>query len=348
MKIGFYSPYFDSLSGGERYVLTLAGHWSKAHTISIFWNDPAIIDKAQERFHIDLTHVQTVPNIFQNEPFLSKIFSSSQYDLIFFLSDGSIPSSLATYTILHFQVPFQTVSFPFWKRYKIHKIVCNSKFTKNAIDPSVGKNAEVIYPPVDIEKLHIGKKEKSILSVGRFSSFFQTKKQEILIDVFSEGMQKGVLKGWKLKCIGGLLPSDQKYFEMLKAKTRNLPIELLANASFDTLRDDYAKATLYWHSAGFGETNPQLMEHFGITTVEAMAAGCIPLVYNAGGQPEIIDQGKNGYLWNTKEECLEYTEKIIHSAKLQKTLQREAIVRSEAFSSSIFCQKFDRLLQDLF
>jgi len=37
------------------------------------------------------------------------------------------------------------------------------------------------------------------------------------------------------------------------------------------------------------------LEHFGITTVEAMAAGCVPLVYDSGGQAEIVSSGYNGY-----------------------------------------------------
>jgi glycosyltransferase involved in cell wall biosynthesis len=347
MKIGFYSPYYDSLSGGERYVFTLAGHWSKAHGVSIFWNDDSILKKAQERFHLDLSNVHVVPNIFHYEPLISKFFSSSQYDLIFFLSDGSIPISCASHNIIHFQVPFQKISFPFWKRINIQKIICNSKFTKDAIDPSVGSHADIIYPPVDVEKFAIGKKEKTILSVGRFSSFFQTKKQEVLIEIFSEGVKRGIFKDWRLILAGGLLPSDRHYFESLVLKSKGFLIELKPNVSFETLQKLYASATIYWHAAGFKETNPQLMEHFGITTVEAMASGCIPVVYNAGGQPEIVDHGKNGFLWNTKEECSKYTLDIIHSFKLQKELQSRAKTTSRRFSSDNFCQQFDNLLHQI-
>jgi len=347
MKIGFYSPYFDSLSGGERYVFTLAGHWSKAHDISVFWNDSAICTKAQDRFRLHLEKVHVVPNIFQNEPLINKLFSSSQYDLIFFLSDGSIPMSGASHNILHFQVPFQKVSFPFWKSIKTQKIICNSKFTKDAIDPSVGSYADIIYPPVDVEKFALGKKEKTLLSVGRFSSFFQTKKQEVLIDIFSEGVKRGIFKDWRLILAGGLLPSDRHYFESLVLKSKGFSIELKPNVSFETLQKLYATATIYWHAAGFKETNPQFMEHFGIATVEAMASGCIPVVYNAGGQPEIVDQGKNGYLWNTKEECLKYTLEIIHSEKLRKSLQHEALEKAKIFSTANFCQKFDELLDQI-
>ena len=347
MKIGFYSPYYDSLSGGERYVLTLAGHWSKTHDVSIFWNDFTIIKKAQERFQLDLSKVHVVPNIFQNEPLITKLFSSSQYDLIFSLSDGSVPFSCASKNILLFQAPFLHISYPLWKRMRYQAIIVYSEFAKRMIDPSVGKYATVIYPPIDPMAFTSKKKTKTILSVGRFSSFFQVKKQEVLIDIFCEGVKKDILKNWSLVLAGGLLPSDKKYFEMLQVKTEGLPIELLPNCSFEKLKEEYERASIYWHGAGYGETNPERMEHFGITTVEAMASGCIPIVYNAGGQPEIIDHGKNGYLWNTKEECLKYTKNIIHSEKLRKELQSRAITTSRMFSSDNFCQRFDDLLHQI-
>ena len=347
MKIGFYSPYYDSLSGGERYVLTLAGHWSKTHTVSIFWNDPSIVSKAQERFHLDLQHVHVAANMFLDEPLLCKLFSSSQYDLIFFVSDGSVPFSCASKNILLFQAPFPRISYPFLKRMRYQAIVVYSEFTKQKIDPLVGKNAIVIYPPVDVNAFIPRKKGKLILSVGRFSSLYQAKKQHVLIDAFRIGWIKGFLKGWELVLAGGLLESDREYYHDFVQQANGLPIRFLPNCSFDELKDLYGRATIYWHAAGYEEKDPTKMEHFGITTVEAMASGCIPIVYNAGGQPEIVDHGKNGYLWNTKKECLKYTEDVIHSEKLRKELQSQAETTSQMFSSDNFCQRFDDLLHQI-
>ena len=58
MNIGFYSPYFDTLGGGERYVLTLASHWSEGHDVKLFWDDESIVQSAQSRFNIDLSRVK--------------------------------------------------------------------------------------------------------------------------------------------------------------------------------------------------------------------------------------------------------------------------------------------------
>ncbi|MBU4190339.1 MAG: glycosyltransferase, partial [Candidatus Thermoplasmatota archaeon] len=61
-------------------------------------------------------------------------------------------------------------------------------------------------------------------------------------------------------------------------------------------------------AAGFGvdeEKEPEKVEHFGITTVEAAAAGCVPVVIRKGGQPEIVKEGINGLLWEKEEELIE-------------------------------------------
>src|SRR3972149_574156 len=42
MKIGFFSPYLDTFGGGERYILTLASHLSKNHSVDIFWDNSTI------------------------------------------------------------------------------------------------------------------------------------------------------------------------------------------------------------------------------------------------------------------------------------------------------------------
>ena len=50
-------------------------------------------------------------------------------------------------------------------------------------------------------------------------------------------------------------------------------------------------------------------EAFGISVVEAMARGCVPIVSNKGGLPEVVDYNKN-YLFNDEielEKELKYT-----------------------------------------
>jgi len=345
MKIGFYNPYFDGLGGGERYTLTIASHWSKTHEVVLFWDDPNIVGLAEKRFGIDLTNVRVVPNIFKNANIFGKLWESRRYDLIFFLSDGSIPASLAKHNILHFQVPFVSVLSDPWKLKRYDAIVCNSKFTKNELDPELGEGAVVIYPPVQlVPQSKRTKKRNQILSVGRFTSYFQAKKQEILIDAFTKGYKSNVFADWVLVLAGGLLPSDQQYFDSLAHSVHGVPIRLLPNISNDELIALYQSSKFYWHAAGFGENNPAQMEHFGITTAEAMSAGVVPLVYGAGGQLEIVTNEESGLIWKTPEELIQKTAALIEDQKKYAVLSEGAVTRAKDFSDTRFIRGFDALI----
>src|SRR3989344_9274244 len=288
MKFGFYSPYLDTFGGGERYLLTLASHLSQNHLVDIFWDDPSVKPPLSRFLKIDLTKTRFIKNIFK-EKSMHKAFSTFGYNVIFVLSDGSVPLTFATKNILHFQVPFKFSKLSLGTKFKLKKydyIVVNSKFTKKFIDLSFNVDSKVIYPPVDIASIKPATKEKIILSVGRFSAHqLHPKKQEILIDVFKE-LYKNV-EGWKLYLAGQAKKEDQKYVRKLKKMARGHAIKITENLSSERLRKLYSIASIYWHATGFGEDeekNPERMEHFGIATVEASAAGCVPVVINKGGQ----------------------------------------------------------------
>ena len=344
MNIGFYSPYFDTLGGGERYVLTLASHWSLRHNVKLFWDDPSITQSAQKRFDIDLSRIKVTRNIFRDTFLFKKFVLTRQYDLIFFLSDGSIPLSFARYNILHFQVPFEKIAYSAIKVSRYQAVVCNSQFTKEELDRRLGHRAEVIYPPVYPVAARRGEKENIILSVGRFTGFHTVKKQYVLIEAFARGIQEKKWKGWRLVLAGGLLPSDRQYFDSLRDLARGLPVTFEANISHTSLDEYYQKSTIYWHGAGYGENDPQWMEHFGITTAEAMSAGVVPLVFAGGGQPEIVDNGKNGFLWSSIEELVDKTTMVMTQKNIIEVMGKNAVVKSKQVSVTRFCDDFDALL----
>lgn len=348
MKIGIYDPYFDSYGGGERYMLTAAEHWSKKHDVSVFWDESGMLSQAEKRFALDLSHVHTTPNVFKNGSLVKKLIASSGYDLIFFLSDGSVPSTLARCNLLNFQVPFPHIPMTSWKRTRYQAVICYSEFTKKLLDPTIGIPVHVIYPPIDGEKLTIGRKEKIILSVGRFNSLYSVKKHDVLIETFKKAIKNKAITGWKLVLAGGVLDTDWAYFKSLQNVAEGFPIEFYPNCSFEELKKLYSVASIYWHAAGFGETDPQRMEHFGITTIEAMASGCIPIVFAAGGQPEIIGKnGQNGFLWNTTNELLDMTKRILKDDALTKRMRKNAVKRSADFSKSRFSTSLDNLVSSI-
>ena len=76
-------------------------------------------------------------------------------------------------------------------------------------------------------------------------------------------------------------------------------------------------------------------EGFGISVVEAMARGCIPIVSNRGGLAEIVKNGKNGIAFNKNDskELASAIEKILNmDNEEKKKIILEAIATSKKFS----------------
>lgn len=329
-------------------MLTLASYFSRNNDVDIFWDQPKIKPLLSRFLKIDLTKAHFVKNIFMEKNF-KKIQKTLGYNCIFVLSDGSIPLTFARKNILHFQVPFIFEKPNFKTKLKLKKykyIVCNSFFTKGYIDKSFGVSSRVIYPPVDIVSIKPAKKEKIILSVGRFGPHqLHPKKQEVLIEVFKE-LSKNA-PGWKLVLVGQAKKSDDKYLNLLKRTSRGFAIRIVENMPVEKLRKLYSQSSIYWHATGFGEDenkNPEKMEHFGISTVEASAGGAVPVVIGLGGQKEIIKNGVNGLLWTTKAQLLENTLNLINnSAKLQQ-LSKRAVSNSKRFSEEVFYKEYEKIV----
>ena len=108
--------------------------------------------------------------------------------------------------------------------------------------------------------------------------------------------------------IGGLDEENDnhvKYFENIQKKSAGYNIEVYKNISHKSLINWYKRSQIYIHASGYMEDekkSPDKFEHFGITICEAMATGCVPFVYGAGGQKEIIDITGVGYSYKNYAE----------------------------------------------
>jgi len=356
MTIGIYDPYLDDVGGGEKYMMTLANVLSKEHSVEVFWDKKEDLESVSKRFSLDFSNVKLVPNIFSsNTPFLKRLLTTKKYDAIVYLSDGSIPTVLAKKLFIHFQQPLPYVRVDGKTKLKLARVTkffCNSAFTKSYIDKTYGLESDVIYPPVDTHAKKV-RKENIILTVGRFrvrdvlTGNSDFKKQSILIDAFKDMVNKG-LKNWRFVLAVSVREADEKAFEKLKEETSSFPIEFLVNKTNEQLWQIYSKAKIYWHGAGFGEDlekYPQYAEHFGISTVEAMGAGAVPVVINAGGQKEIVADGKEGFLWNRLDELKEKTELLITDAKLLDHLSKMAANKAKTFGKDRFTKEIYELVK---
>ncbi len=212
--------------------------------------------------------------------------------------------------------------------------------------------SEVVFPPVDT-RFNVVPKERLILSVGRFALRGEghTKNQPEMLAAYRE--LEAALPGWAYRTVGGLRDTEahRAFFASLEERAalcRNARVR--ADLKREELRGLYERAGIFWHAAGFGEdkeSRPELAEHFGISTVEAMAAGCVPVVINKGGQPELVRHGVDGFLWETLAELKAHTLALATDDGLRARMSESARERSRLFSKEACVGRYSELLRPL-
>lgn len=358
MKAAVYSPYLDTFGGGERYMATIAESLSSRFEVDVLldlhilsFGKDKLKTVLENRFNLNLAGINFIqaPVGIGTSP-LERLFFLKKYKILFYLTDGSIFFPSAEKNILHIQSPLiGQPSYSFWGRLKLKswkKIIYNSKFTKINSEKNWPLESLVVYPPADTRAIKPLQKRKYILSVGRFFGYLKDKKHKILIDVFKDLYQRNNLTGWSLHLAGSAGEGDLDYLNELERMSKGFPVQFYPNLDYKELIRLYGESSVYWHAAGFGEDDPVKMEHFGIATVEAMAGGCVPLVVNKGGQQEIVENDKNGFLWDSLQDLERFTLLLVKDQHLRTRLSQNAVVTSKKFSKEKFQKEIIKLVQD--
>ena len=364
MNIAIYHPSLNLFGGGEAVALTIASEMSRHNKVDILTHYAADKNSLEEFFDLDLSKVNIryinklksklpVPNSVKSSILLRssyKVFE--EYDLtIDTCTNGWFDKKLKTKTICYIHFPFfhrrkkgfKRILNPFIIKpehaFKYNKMFCNSNFTKSIVEKMTDKPLEILYPPVQVKKIRPkGKKLNRIVTIGRFT---YEKKHEIMINAFKELAKH--IKDYELHLIGSLQENeklyDVNYFNDLRELAKGYPIFFHVNMEHKKVLRFLEESKIYWHARGFGEVNPNEYENFGITTVEAMAAGCVPVVINLGAQPEIVNNGKSGFCWNSVKDLIDITKKIV-SAKNEYKYIKEAMKDSKKYGSREFIKKF--------
>jgi glycosyltransferase involved in cell wall biosynthesis len=358
MRIGIYDPYFDDLGGGEKYMLTIAECLSRQHEVDLFWDNEKDFAELKKRFSLTLDSIKLHKNIFApGRNFLNKIAETQKYDVIIVLSDGSIPVTFSKKLFLHIQQPLSHLQGLSWtenlKLPRVNGVFYNSQFTKSYNDrlfPHVA--SQVIYPPVAL-KYKETKKENKILHVGRFrvqdtiTGIKDFKKQTIMLETFKKMVDTKKVGDWEFIMAVSIKEEDKETFETLQESVKDYPVTFFINKTNDELWEQYNKAKIYWHASGYGEDlkkHPEYAEHFGISTVEAMGAGVVPVVINAGGQQEIVTDEQNGLLWNELSQLSEKTQRLMQDQTFWKKLSQAAKIRAKEFGKEKFCKEVTTMI----
>lgn len=168
-------------------------------------------------------------------------------------------------------IPFLLPYIRMWDRQSSQRadyLLCNSYFIARKIRKYYGRDASVIYPPLNFQNFSVAKPQNYFVLVGRMLPY---KRFDIAIQAFNQ-------LGLPLKVIG-----KGPEYRRLRAMARP-NIEFLGLVSERTLSEtlSHAQALIF----------PQ-EEDFGITALESMAAGRPVIAYGKGGILESAIEGTN-------------------------------------------------------
>jgi glycosyltransferase involved in cell wall biosynthesis len=366
MKICLYSPYIPKhKGGGEKYLFDVARILAdKGHHVSVaITSEKALedINKIRQSYEEFLGHsLEKVAFISTpigtSASFFKKLFWTIQFNVFYYATDGSLFFSLARRNILHIQVPFTAPKKSLMERMKLWNWSiknANSEFTRQIVQKSWATPIPFVHQPmVNLGVTHpekiIQDKHPVILHVGRFFRQLHSKRQDVLVEMFQKLVDEHSeqLKKWKLVLIGSI--EDKSYAQEVKDLANGYDIEIIHDATRSQLREWYKRAMIYWHATGFEvdeKTHPEKVEHFGISTVEAMAYGCVPVVIGKGGQAEVLGFQLRNLMWENKEEGVKKTFHIISHPDLRLSLASEAVQQADQFGEKRFTSILLKMIQ---
>lgn len=148
-----------------------------------------------------------------------------------------------------------------------------------------------------------------LLYVGRLSA-------EKEIDRIKPVLQS--IPGARLALVG-----DGPYRQELEKHFADTPTFFVGYMTGQTLAAAFASADAF--------VFPSRTETLGLVLLEAMAAGCPVIAANAGGIPDIVSDGVNGYLFDPQEEggAIAATQRLLSHAAERETLRQNARIEAE-------------------
>jgi len=216
-------------------------------------------------------------------------------------------------------------------------VLTNSEYTRKAISNVFHIDAKILYPPVDVDTFQkiaskSNQKKNMILVISRIAP---DKQIENAIEVARLIRRRGIGKGMIIA--GNLHHYDNNYYQQLKKMIADYDlsdcVSLQTNISFSKLVELMQLAKVYFH--------PRIDEHFGISIVEAMASGLVPIVSDVGGHTEFVPPK---YHFHT----LGHAADLIASAFEGTDSERRALSNFTAkFSNSNYVLSLHRILSEL-
>jgi len=218
---------------------------------------------------------------------------------------------------------------------KAGRVVTNSRWTAGLIYRLYGVVADVVHPPVDVETFSRvasnDVREKLVVTVSRFTP---EKNLMAILDV-AERMRDHtfVIAGTVDRYTAGYYSAIAE--EARRRRLDNVVLE--PNCPRHRLLSYLEHAMIYLH--------PPYAEHFGISVVEAMAAGAVPLVYRDGGAwTDIVSPLSPMLGYRSIEEVPSIIRRLESDQRLYRELRARGIEHAKRFSTEVFGRRMLELI----
>jgi glycosyltransferase involved in cell wall biosynthesis len=216
-------------------------------------------------------------------------------------------------------------------------VLANSNSTRKECIKRWNRNdCIVLYPSIKIDEIatYISSPSSSrddvCIVLSRLSP---EKKIELAIEAFNSK----VLKNKQLLIIGYLSRENKNYYQKLCGLSKgNDNIKILPNLRRNDVLTLLSKSKVLFH--------PMPNEHFGIAIIEAMAAGCLPVVHASGGPLEIVDGGQYGLIYRDSREIPEL---LTRAFNLSEHFQEKVKSRALQFDIKHFQEKLITVINNI-
>ena len=257
---------------------------------------------------------------------------------------STILSTMSTRKKNSYQKYFDLARTAYIHMLKKTTVLSNSEFSRSVILKAFGVDSVVLSPPVDVDFFrnmsllssfssnNNNNRKDTILVIARFHP---TKKIENAIRLAKLLKERKI--GSRMKIVGNLPSGTPGYLFYLKEMVGHYDLDdyvkFEINVNFSKLLKLMRESKVYLH--------PLVGEPFGISTVEAMSSGLIPVVPNIGGHTEFVPPK---YQFPTFGEGVEAITAALMAPDSERMLISDSVKR---FSIDSFISRFQEIVKNI-
>jgi glycosyltransferase involved in cell wall biosynthesis len=356
MKIALVHDWLTNFAGAERVLLALHEIWPEAPIYTTVFNKKNMPQFSQA--DVRVSFLQKIPWAKKRHqlflplmPIAFESFDFSEYDVVLSTSHACSKGIVTKPKTLHicychtpmryawddsqsyirnsgFSKLFKKWLIPVMMNYlrvwdraaadRVDKFLANSNFVAQRIKKYYQREAKVIYPPVETDRFKIAEPLDYYLMVGRLVPY---KRADLVVEAFNKNGRKIF--------IAGEGPEKEKLQKI--AKENIIFLGRISESQVENLMSR-ARAFIF----------PQ-EEDFGISAVEAQAAGRPVIAYKGGGALETIIEGKTGIFF--EEQTAESLNLAIERADKIIFFPEEIRAHAKQFDVSVFKNRIKQLIE---